>query len=132
MNKRLFVSNLAYSITEEGLEQLFARCGKVVSSKVVIDRGSGRSKGFGFVEMGTEPEAQEAIRMLNDQEILGRVIRVNFARPQEREEGGNGGGGFGRRPSGPSAGRPPSRRPFGGSGGGREMGGGYSGGRYSR
>ncbi|HVO08873.1 MAG TPA: RNA-binding protein [Burkholderiaceae bacterium] len=91
MGNRLYVGNLAYSMTDDSLQQRFGEFGTVVSAKVMIDRDSGRSKGFGFVEMGTSDEAQAAIRGLNGQSIDGRDIVVNEARP--RESGGGFGGG---------------------------------------
>ena len=112
MGKKLYVGNLAYSLGDEELEQLFAAHGTVQSAKVIVDRDTGRSKGFGFVEMGSDQEAQAAISALNGKEIDGRALTVNEARP--REEGG-GGGGHGR-------------GGFGGGGGKRSSGGGYGGG----
>jgi RNA recognition motif-containing protein len=88
MAKRLFVGSLPYSITDEGLRELFAAHGEVVSAKVIIDRESGRSKGFGFVEFGSDEEADKAIKALNNSEIDGRTIVVNEARPQEDRGGG--------------------------------------------
>lgn len=89
MGKKLYVGNLAYSLGDEELEQLFAAHGTVQSAKVIVDRDTGRSKGFGFVEMGSDQEAQAAISALNGKEIDGRALTVNEARP--REEGGGGG-----------------------------------------
>ena len=94
MGKRLYVGNLSYSVTNQSLEELFAQFGSVVSAQVVQDRDTGRSKGFGFVEMADENSAQEAIRGLHEKEHEGRPLTVNEARP--REERG-GGGGYGRR-----------------------------------
>jgi hypothetical protein len=111
MGKKLYVGNLAYSLGDEELEQLFAAHGTVQSAKVIVDRDTGRSKGFGFVEMGSDQEAQAAISALNGKEIDGRALTVNEARP--REEGGGGGHGRGG---------------FGGGGGKRGGGGGYGGG----
>ena len=96
MGKRLYVGNLSYNVTSEGLEELFAQFGNVQSAQVVMDRDSGRSKGFGFVEMGDENAAQEAIRGLNEKEHDGRNLTVNEARPREERGGGGGGrGGYG-------------------------------------
>jgi RNA recognition motif-containing protein len=94
VGKRLYVGNLAYSVTNADLEQLFAQYGNVVSAEVVQDRDTGRSKGFGFVEMGDENSAQQAINGLNDQEHGGRPLTVNEAKPRE-SRGGGGGGGYG-------------------------------------
>jgi len=103
MNKKLYVGNLPYSITTEALKELFASAGDVVSVDIISDRMSGRSKGFGFVEMGTEAEAQQAIDTLNGREIDGRTLKVAEARPPRRDGddrgfggGGRGGGGGGR------------------------------------
>jgi RNA recognition motif-containing protein len=83
MAKRLFVGSLPYDITDAQLEELFSQAGKVESAKVIIDRYTGRGKGFGFVEMTTEEEAQKAIKTLNGHDLNGRTIIVNEARPQE-------------------------------------------------
>jgi RNA recognition motif-containing protein len=91
VGNRLYVGNLAYSMTDDSLQQRFGEFGTVVSAKVMIDRDSGRSKGFGFVEMGSSDEAQAAIRGLNGKSIEGRDMVVNEARP--RESGGGFGGG---------------------------------------
>ncbi len=89
MASKLYVGGLAYSVTEKELEELFAEQGKVVSVAVIKDRDSGQSKGFGFVEMESEDEAQNAIKLLNGKELSGRSIVVNAARPQaERSSGG--------------------------------------------
>ena len=79
----IYVGNLAYSMTENELNDLFVEFGEVTSAKIIIDRGSGRSKGFGFVEMSNQEEAEAAINALNEKEIGGRNIRVNEARPRE-------------------------------------------------
>jgi len=112
---RLYVGNLAYSVTSQSLEQLFSEYGQVKDATVVQDRDTGRSKGFGFVEMGDNAQAQAAIQGLNLKEIEGRCLTVNEARPRE-ERGGGGGGGGGRGYGG------------GGGGGGRGYGGGGGGG----
>ncbi len=103
MAKRLYVGNLAYTTTNNDLETLFAPFGDVRNAQVVMDFATGRSKGFGFVEMNSDSEAQAAISGLNDQEFNGRPLTVNEARPrEERSKGGGGGhrgggGGGGRR-----------------------------------
>jgi RNA recognition motif-containing protein len=95
MNKKLYVSNLAFTMDDGTLEGIFAEVGSVVSAKVITDFRSGRSKGFGFVEMSSDGEAQDAIKKLNGSEIMGRTISVAEARPQEpRENRGGGGGGY--------------------------------------
>jgi cold-inducible RNA-binding protein len=91
MATRLFVGSLAYTVTNEELEEFFASAGTVASAKVIVDHESNRSKGFGFVEMGSEEEAKAAIEQLDGTELNGRQIAVNEARPQE-SRGGNGGG----------------------------------------
>jgi RNA recognition motif-containing protein len=85
MNKKLYVGNLAYGVTADTLTQLFATAGEVVSSTVITDRYTNRSKGFGFVEMATEEQAQEAINKLDGQELEGREIKVAEARPPRRD-----------------------------------------------
>lgn len=97
MGKKLYVGNLAYGVTSSELEQLFSQYGTVTSAQVIQDRETGRSKGFGFVEMGSDNEAQAAISGLNDQQHQGRPLAVNEARPREDRPGGGGGGGGGRR-----------------------------------
>lgn len=101
MATKLFVGSLAYAVGDDQLEEFFKEAGTVVSAKVIIDRDSGRSKGFGFVEMGSEEEAKAAVDQLNGKELEGRAIAVNEARPQQPREnrsfGGGGGGGGGRR-----------------------------------
>ena len=98
MGKKLYVGNLAYSVRDNDLEQAFSAYGSVASAKVMMERDSGRSKGFGFVEMGTDAEALAAIEGLNGQSLDGRSLTVNEARPMEpRSPGGFGGGGGGRR-----------------------------------
>jgi cold-inducible RNA-binding protein len=106
MGKKLYVGNLAYSVTDGSLEQMFAGHGTVQSVQVIMDRDTGRSKGFGFVEMGSDQEAQAAITALNGKQVDGRSLTVNEAKPRE-ERGGSGGrvgyGGGGR--GGSSGGR---------------------------
>ena len=114
MGRKLYVGNLPYSANESTLEQLFGEFGSVQSAQVIMDRDTGRSKGFGFVEMGSDQEAQKAIQALNGKEVDGRALTVNEARPKEDRGGGGGGGGRGG---------------YGGGGGGR---GGYGGGGRGR
>jgi RNA recognition motif-containing protein len=97
MLNKLYVGNLAYSVTDDSLRQQFAEFGPVTSAKVMMDRDSGRSKGFGFVEMGSGEAAQAAIRGMHGKSIDGRALVVNEARPREERPGGFGGGGGGRR-----------------------------------
>jgi RNA recognition motif-containing protein len=110
MGKRLYVGNLSYSVDSSELEQMFSAHGSVQSAEVVSDRMTGRSKGFGFVEMGTDEEAQAAIAALNGQQSNGRALTVNEAKPREERPrgGGGGGGGYGGGGGG-----------YGGGGGGR-------------
>jgi RNA recognition motif-containing protein len=96
MGRKLYVGNLAYSIGDGDLQQLFEAFGTVQSAQVIMDRDTGRSKGFGFVEMGSDQEAQAAITGLNSKEVEGRALTVNEARPKT-EGGGRGGGGGGGR-----------------------------------
>jgi RNA recognition motif-containing protein len=109
VGKKLYCGNLGYNVSNSDLEQLFSQFGQVQSAEVINDRDTGRSKGFGFVEMSTEAEAQAAINGINGTEHEGRTLTVNEARPREERRGGGGGG-------------------RGGGGGGR--GGGGRGGRY--
>lgn len=99
MGKKLYVGNLPYSATDESLAETFSQCGTVDSAKIITDRDSGRSKGFGFVEMSSDSEAQEAISRLNGQQLDGRAMNVSEAKPQaprdNRGGGGGGRGGFG-------------------------------------
>jgi RNA recognition motif-containing protein len=115
MAKNIYVGNLAWECTQDDLLALFAEHGKVARAQVITDRETGRSRGFGFVEMENDQEAQNAIQALNGQNFRGRPLTVNEARPRE----GNGGGGYG----GGGGGR--GRGGYGGGGGGR---GGYGGG----
>ena len=87
MATKLYVGSLAYSVTDDQLKQMFADAGTVTSAQVIIDRDSNQSKGFGFVEMSTDAEAKEAIKLLNDKEVDGRKIVVNEARPREERSG---------------------------------------------
>jgi RNA recognition motif-containing protein len=119
MGNKLYVGNLAYSVRDESLQQAFSQFGTVLSAKVMMDRETGRSKGFGFVEMGTDAEAQAAINGMNGQPLEGRAIVVNEARPREERPGGyrgGGGGGYGGGGGG-----------YGGGGGGGGYGGGGGG-----
>jgi RNA recognition motif-containing protein len=97
MGKKLYVGNLSYQVDSSELEQLFSPHGQVVSAQIINDRDTGRSKGFGFVEMSSDQEAQAAITALNGQQHNGRALTVNEARPREERAGGGGGGrgGFG-------------------------------------
>jgi RNA recognition motif-containing protein len=92
---RLYVGNLSYNVTSQSLETLFAEHGRVKSAQIVQDRDTGRSKGFGFVEMTEGNEAQAAIQALNLKEVEGRCLTVNEARPREEHGGGSGRGGYG-------------------------------------
>jgi RNA recognition motif-containing protein len=120
MGNKLYVGNLAYSVRDDSLQQAFAQFGTVTSAKVMMDRDTGRSKGFGFVEMSTDAEAQAAINGMNGQALEGRAVVVNEARP--REDRGFGGGG--RSPYGGGRGG------YGGGGGGGSYGGGGGRGGY--
>lgn len=104
MKNKLFVGGLPYSATERELEELFAQAGTVNSVKIIIDRDTGRSKGFGFIEMATEDEAQAAIKQFDGYELDGRTLAVNVARPQE-DRGGRSGGGYDKRQGGRGGGR---------------------------
>ena len=98
MGKKLYVGNLPFSATEQTLLDTFSQCGNVDSAKIIMDRDTGRSKGFGFVEMSSDEEADAAIKKFNGAEFSGRAMTVNEARPQApRSGGGFGGGGGGRR-----------------------------------
>ncbi|MBD3237744.1 MAG: RNA-binding protein [Candidatus Eisenbacteria bacterium] len=92
MPSKLYVGNLPFELTEDDLHELFAAHGQVVSAKVITDRETGRARGFGFVEMETEDEAQKAIQALDGQEVQGRPIKVNVAKPREPRSGGGGRG----------------------------------------
>lgn len=96
MGTKLYVGSLPYSTTEQQLSELFAQYGTVQSAKVITDRYTGQSRGFGFVEMSTGEEAQKAIAALNGSQMGGRTLVVNEARPQEKRSFGGGGGGEGR------------------------------------
>ena len=129
MGKKLYVGNLPYSVRDSDLEDLFTPHGSVQSAQVIIERDTGRSKGFGFVEMSNDQEAQEAISALNGREMEGRTLTVNEARPKEEgggggRRGGGGGGGYG----GGGGGSRGGGGGYGGGGGGRGGGGGGYGG----
>ena len=121
MGKKLYVGNLPFSATDEILAQTFSAYGEVESAKIIVDRDSGRSKGFGFVEMSSDDAAQEAINKLNGQSLDGRTMTVNEARPMAPRSGGGGFGGGGGGGYGGGG---------GGGGGGRGGRGGGGGGRY--
>ncbi|AGX87173.1 RNA-binding protein [Candidatus Symbiobacter mobilis CR] len=121
MGNKLYVGNLPYSYRDEDLHQAFSAHGSVTSAKVMMERDTGRSKGFGFVEMGTDAEAQTAINAMNGQQVGGRGLVVNEARPLEPRPPRSGGGGY----SGGGGGGGGS---YGGGGGGGSYGGGRSGG----
>jgi RNA recognition motif-containing protein len=126
MGKKLYVGNLSYSVDSSELEQLFGQHGTVESAQIISDRDTGRSKGFGFVEMANDAEAQAAIAALNGQEHGGRALTVNEARPKENRAGGGfgGGGGGGRGGYGGGGGGGGGRGGYGGGGGGgRDRGG---------
>jgi len=119
MGKKLYVGNLAYSVRDNDLEQAFGEFGSIVSAKVMMERDTGRSKGFGFVEMGTDAEALAAVEAMNGHSLQGRALTVNEARPMEaRPPRTGGGGGYGGGGGG-----------YGGGGGGGYGGGGGGGGR---
>ena len=132
MGNKLYVGNLPYSVRDEDLQQSFGQFGSVTSAKVMMERDTGRSKGFGFVEMGSDAEAQAAINGMNGQPLGGRSVVVNEARPMEARpprSGGFGGGGGGGYGGGGGGGRSGGGGGYGGgSGGGGGGGGGYGGG----
>lgn len=134
MGNKLYVGNLPYGVRDNDLEQAFSQYGSVTSAKVMMERDTGRSKGFGFVEMGSDSEAQAAIQGMNGQSLGGRSLVVNEARPMEprppRSGGyGGGGGGYGGYGGGGGGYGGGGREGGGGYGGGRDGGGGYGGGR---
>ena len=134
MGNKLYVGNLPYGVRDNDLEQAFGQFGSVTSAKVMMERDTGRSKGFGFVEMGSDAEAQAAINGMNGQPLGGRAIVVNEARPMEprppRTGGFGGGGGYGGggRSGGGGYGGGRSEGGYGGGGGREGGGGGYGGG----
>lgn len=124
MNKKLYVGGLPYSITEDELRDLFTPYGAIESARIISDKFSGQSKGFGFVEMATEEDAQKAIEGVNGREVGGRTLVVNEARPEEKRSfgggggrGGFGGGGFGGPGGGAGRGRGQRDNKRGGGGG---------------
>jgi RNA recognition motif-containing protein len=133
MATKLYVGNLSYQTTDQQLHELFSEAGNVASAQVVTDRYTGEARGFGFVEMATEDEAQQAIAAINGRNVGGRALVVNESRPREGGGGGGsrgggggssyGGGGGGSRSGGSSGG-------YGGGGGGRSGGSGGGGSRY--
>ena len=124
MGKKLYVGNLAYSVRDNDLEQAFGEFGAIVSAKVMMERDTGRSKGFGFVEMGSDAEALAAIEAMNGHSLQGRALTVNEARPMEaRPPRTGGGGGYGGGAGGGGGG-------YGGGGGGGYGGGGGGRGGY--
>jgi RNA recognition motif-containing protein len=125
VGKKLYVGNLSYNVTSQALEELFAEFGEVRSAEVIQDRETGRSKGFGFVEMSEENGARSAIQGLHEKQHDGRPLTVNEAKPREERGGGGGGGGY--RGGGGGGRDGGSRGGYGGGGGG-----GYGGGRDSR
>ena len=128
MGNKLYVGNLPYSFRDEDMQQAFSQFGNVSSAKVMMERDTGRSKGFGFVEMGSDAEAQAAIKGMNGQNMGGRDLVVNEARPMEpRPPRGGGGGGYGG--GGGGGGGYGGGRSGGGGGYGGGGGGGYGGGR---
>ena len=130
MGNKLYVGNLPYSVRDGDLEQSFGQFGTVTSAKVMMERDTGRSKGFGFVEMGSDAEAQAAINGMNGQPLGGRSLVVNEARPMEPRPPRSGGGGYGGGGGGGGygGGGREGGGGYGGGGGGREGGGGYGGG----
>ena len=129
MGNKLYVGNLSYSVRDENLQQRFSEYGTVTSAKVMMDRDTGRSKGFGFVEMGSDAEAQAAIDGLHGKEFGGRTLTVNEARPKPEGGGGGGRGGYGGGGGGYGGGGG-GRGGRGGGGGGGGYGGGGGGRRY--
>jgi cold-inducible RNA-binding protein len=105
MGKKLYIGNLTYGVTDSSLQQLFAAHGTVQSAQVIMDRDTGRSKGFGFVEMASDQEAQAAIAALNGKDVEGRALSVNEARPKTEGGGRGGSGGGGRGGHGGGGGR---------------------------
>ncbi len=118
MSNKLYVGNLAYTVRDEDLQQQFSAFGQVQSAKVMMERDTGRSKGFGFVEMGSADEAQAAIAGLHGQNVGGRDLTVNVARPMEARPPRTGGGGYGGGGGGYGGGGGGDRGGYGGGGGG--------------
>jgi RNA recognition motif-containing protein len=131
MGKKLYVGNMSYEMDSSALQELFSAHGTVQSAEVISDRETGRSKGFGFVEMSSDAEAQAAIAALNGKEHVGRALTVNEAKPREsRGPGGGGRGGYGGGGRGGYGGGGGGRGGYGGGGGGRGGSGGGGGNRY--
>jgi hypothetical protein len=128
MGKKLYVGNLAYSVRDNDLEQAFGEFGSIVSAKVMMERDTGRSKGFGFVEMGTDAEALAAVEAMNGHSLQGRALTVNEARPMEARPPRTGGGGGYGGGAGGGYGGGGGGGGYGGGGGGRSGGGGGYGG----
>ena len=128
MGNKLYVGNLPYSVRDGDLEQSFGQFGTVTSAKVMMERDTGRSKGFGFVEMGSDAEAQAAISGMNGQPLGGRSLVVNEARPMEPRPPRSGGGGYGGGGGGGGGYGGGGGGGYGGGGGGRRVGGGGYGG----
>jgi cold-inducible RNA-binding protein len=117
MNTKLYVGNLSFNLTENDLQDAFAAHGTVVETNLMMDRATGRPRGFGFITMSTPEEAQKAIDALNGKELAGRALTVNIAKPREERPGGGGGrGGYGGGGGGGGGGR----GGYGGGGGGRD------------
>ena len=135
MGRKLYVGNLSYDVDSSSLQEMFAQHGTVESAEIISDRETGRSKGFGFVQMGSDAEAAAAISAMNGQEYGGRPLTVNEAKPREDRPrsggggGGYGGGGGGGGYGGGGGGRSGGGGGYGGGGGGRSSGGGGGGGR---
>jgi RNA recognition motif-containing protein len=127
MATKLYVGNLSYQTTDQQLHDLFSEAGNVSSAQVVTDRYTGQSRGFGFVEMASEDEAQQAIAAINGRDIAGRALVVNESRPREDRSPRQGGGGYGGGNRGGGGGGG-----YGGGGGNRGGGGGYGGNRSDR
>jgi len=125
MGKKLYVGNLSYNVDSSGLQEMFAAHGTVESAEIISDRDTGRSKGFGFVEMSTDDEAQAGIAALNGKEHDGRALTVNEAKPRESRPGGGSRGGYG---GGGGSGGGGGRGGYGGGGGSGGGGGGGRGG----
>ncbi len=114
MEAKLFIGNLPYSTTEEELRNLFSQAGNVTSVSIIKDRDTGRSRGFAFIEMANQADAENAIKMFNSYEMDNRPIKVNIARPREEHSGGGGGGGYGGRSDRGGGSRDRDRRGGGG------------------
>ncbi len=133
MATKLYVGNLSYQMTDQELHDLFSEAGNVSTAQVVTDRYTGQARGFGFVEMASEDEAQQAIAAINGRNVGGRALVVNESRPREGggggSRGGSGGGGYGGGGGGGSYGGGGGGGSYGGGGGGGRSGGGGGGGR---